>query len=201
MLYRNYLKRILDFILALSGLLFLSPLILLIALVSALIYRIDPFFFHLRAGKGGKSFTLVKFRTMSNERDASGEFLPDMQRITRMGRFLRKTSLDEIPNLWNVLCGEMSLIGPRPLLPDYLPNYSPEQNRRHEVLPGITGWAQVNGRNTISWKEKFELDVWYVDHLSFRLDLKIIVLTLVRVFSAKDIDASEEETMGWFDGE
>lgn len=200
-MYEKYLKRILDFILALMGILISIPFLLLILPVSAVVYKSNPFFLQERSGKSGKSFYLLKLRTMNENKDEAGNLLTDMQRINPWGNFLRATSLDEIPNLWNVFRGDMSLVGPRPLLPEYLPFYSPEQNRRHEVLPGITGWAQVNGRNSISWKEKFELDVWYTDHLSFRLDMKIIGLTFVRLFKKKGINASKEETMEYFRGD
>ncbi len=153
-----------------------------------------------RPGLGGRPFELLKFRTMTNARDADGRDLPDADRLTGFGRWFRATSLDELPELWNVLRGDMSLVGPRPLLMEYLPLYSPEQARRHEVRPGITGWAQVNGRNAISWEEKFRLDVWYVDHQSIWLDLKILFLTIVRVFQRSGISAEGEATMPKFTG-
>jgi sugar transferase EpsL len=153
-----------------------------------------------RTGLHGRSFTLLKFRTMTDARDNTGRLLPDAQRITRFGAFLRRTSLDELPQLWNVIRGDMSLVGPRPLLPEYLDRYTPEQARRHEVKPGITGWAQVNGRNAISWEEKFALDVWYVDHRSVWLDLKILALTVVRVFQRSGIDAERDVPMPEFTG-
>jgi len=158
------------------------------------------FFTQSRPGLHGNAFTMIKFRTMTNARGADGSLLPDAERLTRFGRFLRATSLDELPELWNVLKGEMSLVGPRPLLIEYLPLYSPEQARRHDVRPGITGWAQVNGRNAISWDEKFKLDVWYVDHQSFWLDMKILLLTVRRVFQRHGISADGEATMKPFMG-
>jgi lipopolysaccharide/colanic/teichoic acid biosynthesis glycosyltransferase len=200
-MYRKYIKRILDFFVALTGLILLFPVFILIAFLIALTDRKNPFFFHQRPGKNGRIFRLVKFRTLNDEKDESGKFLSDIQRITKTGVFLRKYSLDELPNLWNVLRGDMSLVGPRPLLIEYLPLYSPEQSRRHDICPGITGWAQINGRNAISWQQKFKLDVWYVDHLSLSLDLKIIGLTIENVFKAKNVNASEELVMEWFNGE
>lgn len=158
------------------------------------------FFFQERPGKDGKIFRLIKFKTMNDKRDADGNLLPDEQRLTRVGRIVRSTSIDELPQLWNVLKGDMSLIGPRPLLIQYLPLYSPQQARRHEVRPGITGWAQCHGRNAISWQEKFKLDVWYVDNLSFLTDCKIILTTIKKVVARKDINASEHTTMEPFKG-
>lgn len=158
------------------------------------------FFFQERPGKNGKIFKVIKFKSMTDERDAEGKLLPDAKRLTHVGKFVRATSIDELPQLINVLKGDMALIGPRPLLPQYLSLYSKEQARRHEVRPGITGWAQVNGRNAISWSKKFELDVWYVDHCSFLLDLKIIFLTLKKVFLRKDISSNTSVTMEAFTG-
>ncbi|MDE6447325.1 MAG: sugar transferase, partial [Muribaculaceae bacterium] len=151
-------------------------------------------------GKNGKIFRVVKFKTMTDERDADGKLLPDAQRLTKVGRLVRSTSIDELPQLWNVLKGDMSLIGPRPLLPKYLPLYSPEQARRHEVRPGISGWAQCHGRNAISWQKKFELDVWYVDHLSLRTDIEVVLTTLRKVIHREDISAEGEATIQPFDG-
>ena len=159
-----------------------------------------PFFFQTRPGKNARMFRIIKFKTMNDIKDAQGQLLPDAQRLTKIGSFVRKTSLDEIPQLINVLKGEMSLIGPRPLLPEYLPLYSPEQYRRHEVRPGITGWAQVNGRNAISWQQKFEYDVWYVDHLSFALDLRILFLTLKKVLIREGINTDGQATTERFKG-
>ncbi len=159
-----------------------------------------PFFFQTRPGKNARLFRIIKFKTMNDKKDAQGMLLPDAERLTKIGSFVRKTSLDEIPQLLNVLKGEMSLIGPRPLLPEYLPLYSPEQYRRHEVRPGITGWAQVNGRNAISWQQKFEYDVWYVDHLSFALDLRILFLTLKKVLIREGINTDGQATTERFKG-
>ena len=193
-------KRLLDLLLTIPGLALLSPILALIA-VLVRIYHGSPIFFHqLRPGYRGKPFELIKFRTMSEARDAQGRLLPDMQRLTRLGRFLRSTSLDELPEFFLVLSGKMSLVGPRPLLMQYLERYSPEQKRRHDVLPGITGWAQINGRNTLTWEDKFDLDVWYVDHWSLWLDIKIMLLTLWKVVRREGISqpghATAEEFMG-----
>ena len=158
------------------------------------------YFFQQRPGKDAKIFTVIKFKTMTDERDAEGNLLPDEQRLTRVGKFVRSTSIDELPQLINVLKGDMALIGPRPLLPKYLPLYSPEQMRRHEVRPGISGWAQCHGRNAISWAEKFKLDVWYVDHLSLWIDLKVIWLTIIRVLKRADINEDGQATMEAFNG-
>lgn len=158
------------------------------------------FFFQERPGKDGKIFKVVKFKTMTDERDAEGHLLPDAQRLTKVGRFVRSTSIDELPQLWNVFKGDMSLIGPRPLLVQYLPLYSPEQARRHEVRPGITGWAQCHGRNAISWTKKFELDVWYVDHISFLTDCKVILTTIKKVLGREDINSATAATMEPFNG-
>jgi lipopolysaccharide/colanic/teichoic acid biosynthesis glycosyltransferase len=179
-------RRAIDIAVSLAALVLLSPAFALIAV--ALYWQFGSVLFRqVRAGLGGQPFTLVKFRTMSDARDAGGRPLPDAQRLGRLGLFLRAASIDELPELWNVLRGEMTLIGPRPLLMAYLDRYTPEQARRHDVKPGITGWAQVNGRNTISWEEKFALDVWYVDHRSWRLDLKILGMTAVTVFGHEGI--------------
>ena len=158
------------------------------------------FFRQERPGKGGKIFKVVKFKTMTDERDAEGNLLPDADRLTKVGRFVRSTSIDELPQLWNVLKGEMSIIGPRPLLVQYLPLYSKEQSRRHEVRPGITGWAQCHGRNAISWQKKFELDVWYVDHISFITDCKVILTTIKKVITRSDISPDGQVTMAFFNG-
>ncbi len=169
--------------------------------ISVLIAMGWPVFFRQsRPGKGGKLFMMYKFRTMSNAKDSNGELLPDAQRLGRLGRLLRKSSLDELPELLNVVKGEMSLVGPRPLLPEYLPLYDQEQARRHEVRPGITGWAQVKGRNSLAWKEKFALDVWYVDNRSIWLDLRILLMTVVQVFKAGDVNQSGQATMSKFTG-
>lgn len=194
------MKRLIDTMVALLVLLILLvPLILLAFLVAYKIGR-PIYFSQIRPGLQGKPFCMIKFRTMTNELDQDGHLLPDAQRLTSFGRFLRTTSLDELPELWNVLKGDMSLVGPRPLLMEYLPLYSHEQARRHDVRPGITGWAQVNGRNAISWEEKFKLDVWYVDHQNFFLDLKILVLTVLKVIKRDGISAQGEVTMTKFTG-
>ncbi len=199
-MYKPFLKRILDFVLALLGLILLSPVLLMVSLLVAVKLGRPVLFTQQRPGIRGKPFQIIKFRTMTNDRDASGNLLPNEQRHTRFGRFLRSTSLDELPELINVLKGEMSLVGPRPLLMQYLPLYNDFQRRRHDVRPGITGWAQVNGRNAISWEEKFEYDVWYVNNLSFLLDLKIIFLTIKSVFRREGINQNERTTMEPFRG-
>ena len=200
-LYANCLKRVLDFMIALCA--FTVSLIILIP-VSIILYFANKgagiFFLQPRPGKNGKIFKIIKFKTMTDEKDAEGNLLPDEVRLTPMGKFVRSTSIDELPQLINVIKGDMALIGPRPLLVQYLPLYSPQQARRHEVRPGITGWAQVNGRNSISWKQKFEYDVWYVDHLSFLLDLKIIFLTIKKVFVREGISHEGMATMEPFNG-
>lgn len=199
-LYRNFFKRVIDFILALAGFIILLPLFIVATILLLLANNGKPFFFQRRPGKHGNIFLLVKFKTMNDAKDASGNLLPDERRLTPVGKFIRKTSLDEIPQLLNVIKGDMSLIGPRPLLVEYLPLYTPEQNRRHEVRPGITGWAQVNGRNAISWEKKFELDVYYVDHMSLLMDLKIIILTIKKIFKSEGISQQGHATMPAFKG-
>lgn len=200
-MYKHFFKRTLDFLLVLCVLLFLWPFLLLITLwLHFANHGAGAFFTQERTGKDAKRFRVIKFKTMTDERDAEGKLLPDAERLTKVGRFVRSTSLDELPQLINVLKGDMALIGPRPLLPKYLPLYSKEQFRRHEVRPGITGWAQINGRNNISWKRKFELDVWYVDHCSFLLDLKIVFLTIKKVLFREDISKEGEATTVAFDG-
>ncbi|GEL11997.1 sugar transferase [Flavobacterium glycines] len=178
----------------------LSPLFLLVTIGLFFANQGKPFFFQLRPGLHGKIFKIVKFKTMNDKKDANGKMLPDAERLTKIGSFVRKTSLDEIPQLINVIKGDMSLIGPRPLLPQYLHLYSDFQNRRHEVKPGITGWAQVNGRNAISWDRKFELDVWYVDHISFVLDFKILFKTILKVVKREGINAADAATIEPFNG-
>ena len=180
-MYKNFIKPAIDFVLALVGFLFLSPVFVLVMI--GLFFANDgkPFFFQLRPGKDGKIFKIIKFKTMTDKKDENGNLLPDADRLTKIGSFVRKTSLDEIPQLLNVIKGDMSLVGPRPLLPKYLELYNDFQRRRNEVKPGITGWAQVNGRNSISWEKKFEYDVWYVDNVSFLLDIKILILTVLNV--------------------
>jgi lipopolysaccharide/colanic/teichoic acid biosynthesis glycosyltransferase len=194
------MKGIFDILISALGLLALSPLLLVLAILVRLKHGSPVLFRQRRPGFKGRPFEMLKFRSMSNARDEAGQLLPDADRLTKFGRFLRSTSLDELPELLNVLKGEMSLVGPRPLLMEYLDRYTPEQARRHEVKPGITGWAQVNGRNAISWEEKFALDVWYVEHRGFWLDLKILWLTLWQVVRRDGISAAGEATMPVFQG-
>jgi sugar transferase EpsL len=193
-------KRLLDLLLAIPAVVLLSPVMALIALLVWIYHGSPVIFRQQRPGYRGKPFRLVKFRTMSERRDAQGNLLPDAQRLTRLGRFLRSTSLDELPEFFHVLAGQMSLVGPRPLLMQYLERYSPEQMRRHDVLPGITGWAQINGRNALTWEDKFRLDVWYVDHWSLGLDVKILLRTLWKALKREGISqpghATAEEFMG-----
>lgn len=193
-------KRMLDMIVSAGALVFLSPLLLLIAVLVRVKIGSPILFRQLRPGFRGNPFTILKFRTMRDARDSSGHQLADEERLTGLGRFLRNASLDELPELWNVLKGEMSLVGPRPLLMKYLDLYTPEQFRRHERKPGITGWAQINGRNALSWEDKFRLDVWYVDHWSFGLDLKILFSTLIKVFKREGISYDGHATMPDFTG-
>lgn len=194
------MKRIFDIILSCIIIIIMSPICIIVVLAILIFQGMPIFFKQDRLGKGHLPFKVIKFCTMTRMRDQEGELLPDIDRTTRLGNFLRKTSIDEIPSLWNVLKGEMSVVGPRPLRSRYLERYSPEQDRRHEVKPGITGWAQVNGRNTITWEERFKLDVWYVDHQSFLLDFKILLLTIFVVLLRKDINSSAEDTMQEFLG-
>jgi len=200
MLYQNFFKPGIDFITALIGFLILSPLFFFLLIVLLIANRGKPFFFQCRPGKGEKIFQVIKFKTMNDKKDKNGTLLPDAKRLTTAGKLIRKTSLDEIPQLLNVIKGDMSLIGPRPLLVEYLPLYNDNQKRRHKVKPGITGWAQVNGRNAISWEQKFEYDVWYVDHFSFLLDVKIIFLTIRKVFKSEGINSPTAATMEKFKG-
>lgn len=194
-MYRHFFKRIFDFVLALLALVCLSPLLLVVTVWLHFANKgAGAFFLQERPGLHGKLFKIIKFKTMTDERAPDGTLLPDMQRLTRVGRFVRSTSIDELPQLVNVLKGDMALIGPRPLLPQYLPLYSREQARRHDVRPGITGWAQCHGRNAISWAEKFKLDVWYVDHLSIKTDIRVILDTIKVVISHHDIAQSDAET-------
>lgn len=200
-MYKHFLKRVIDFIVVLIALLIIWPILLIITIWLHFANKgAGAFFTQERPGKDAKIFKVIKFKTMTDERDADGNLLPDKDRLTKVGRFVRSTSIDELPQLINVLKGDMALIGPRPLLPKYLPLYSKDQYRRHEVRPGITGWAQVNGRNDISWKKKFELDVWYVDHCSFLLDLKVILLTIKKVLVREGISKEGEATTVPFDG-
>ncbi len=200
-MYKYFLKRIIDFVLVFGVLTVIWPILLVMAIWLHFANKgAGAFFTQERPGKGGKVFKVIKFKTMTDERDADGNLLPDADRLTNVGRFVRSTSIDELPQLINVLKGDMALIGPRPLLVQYLPLYSKEQARRHDVRPGITGWAQVNGRNAISWTKKFELDVWYVDHCSFWLDVKIIFLTIKKVFVREGISQEGQATMEFFTG-
>ena len=200
-MYSFFLKRLIDFIVVFGVLVIIWPILLIMTLWLHCANRgAGAFFTQERPGQYGKIFKVIKFKTMTDERDENGDLLPDEKRLTKIGKFIRSTSVDELPQLFNVLKGDMSLIGPRPLLPQYLPLYSKEQARRHEVRPGITGWAQVNGRNAISWTKKFELDVWYVDHCSFLLDLKIIFLTVKKVFVREGISSDTSVTMEPFIG-
>lgn len=200
-MYKHFFKRFFDFWIAFFVLICLSPLLLLVTLWLHFANKgAGAFFLQERPGKDGRIFKIVKFKTMTDERDAQGNLLPDEARLTRVGRIVRSTSLDELPQLFNVLKGDMALIGPRPLLPKYLPLYSEEQMRRHAVRPGISGWAQCHGRNSISWTEKFKLDVWYVDHLSLWVDIKVIYLTTLKVLQRDGITEEGQATMEAFDG-
>ncbi len=200
-LYRDVFKRAIDIAASAGALLVLSfPLAAVTVWLHFANRGAGAFFTQERPGKNGKIFKVVKFKTMTDQRDADGNLLPDGERLTKVGRFVRSTSIDELPQLWNVLCGDMSLIGPRPLLVQYLPLYSPKQARRHEVRPGISGWAQCHGRNAISWQKKFELDVWYVDHISFVTDCKIVWTTLMKVIKRSDINSQTDATMEAFNG-
>lgn len=200
-IYRDCIKRVLGFVLSFLAIICLSPLFLVVTIWLHFANKgAGAFFFQERPGKNGKIFKIIKYKTMTDERDATGKLLPDNQRLTKVGRFVRSTSIDELPQLFNVLKGDMALIGPRPLLVDYLPLYSREQARRHEVRPGITGWAQCHGRNTLSWSEKFSLDVWYVDHCSFLIDLQVILTTIKKVVVRDGISHEGQATMDKFNG-
>jgi lipopolysaccharide/colanic/teichoic acid biosynthesis glycosyltransferase len=200
-MYRFHLKRYIDFTISAFAIVLISPILVVVTIWLHLSNKgSGAFFYQQRPGKNGKIFKVVKFKTMTDERNVYGNLLPDEKRLTSVGKFVRSTSLDELPQLINVLKGDMSLIGPRPLLVQYLPLYSKEQARRHEVSPGITGWAQINGRNAISWKQKFEYDVWYVDNMSFMLDMKILFLTVKKVFVREGISSSTSVTMEAFNG-
>ena len=200
-MYKNFFKRIIDFTIALVALSLVWPILLCVYIWLTIANKgAGALFFQERPGKGEKIFNIIKFKTMTDECDASGKLLPDAQRLTKVGKFVRSTSLDELPQLINVLKGDMALIGPRPLRVHYLPLYSKEQARRHEVRPGITGWAQINGRNNISWTKKFELDVWYVDHCSLWTDIRIILLTIKKVIVKENINNDSTATMYPFDG-
>jgi len=198
--YRIFFKRLFDLLVSLFTIVFSLPFLILIIAFLIFINHVSPFYLQQRTGKGGKSFVVIKFKTMEDKRDSSGRLLPDSKRLTKIGKLLRAFSLDELPQLFNVLKGDMSLVGPRPLLPEYLPLYNERQARRHEVRPGITGWAQINGRNNLSWEERFEMDVWYVDNISFKLDMKILFLTIVKVLKREGINAGENITMEKFKG-
>lgn len=200
MLYKNGIKLTVDFICAFIGVIFIAPIFLLITVLLTIANEGKPFYTQLRTGKNDVIFRIIKFRSMNEKRDASGALLPDAKRLTPVGKFIRKTSLDELPQLINVLKGDMSFIGPRPLLPEYVALYSSEQRKRSLVKPGISGWAQVNGRNAISWEKKFELDVWYVRKQSFFLDLKILLLTIKKVIKSEDINTQGEATTTPFKG-
>lgn len=199
-MYKSFFKRLFDFTAALVGFLLLSPIFLVVTIGLFFANQGKPFFFQTRPGKDEKLFRIVKFKTMNDKKDSEGNLLSDAERLTTIGAFVRKTSLDEIPQLINVLKGDMSLIGPRPLLVQYLPLYNAEQKKRHDVRPGITGWAQVNGRNAISWQQKFEYDVWYVNHISLLLDIKILFLTVKKVFVREGISQDGQATMEVFKG-
>lgn len=199
-MYTRFFKRIFDFVIAALVLLVFSPIFLIIWALLSIANNGSAFFYQQRPGKHQKVFKIIKFKSMNDKKDKEGNLLPDFKRMTVIGKFIRNTSLDELPQLLNVLKGDMSLVGPRPLLVSYLPLYSEEQNKRHLVKPGITGWAQVNGRNTISWDKKFEYDVWYVNHISFMLDMKIYFMTFLKVVKRSDISASENTTMEKFVG-
>ena len=200
-MYKKYVKRWLDFVIVLCVLLVIWPVLLVITVGLHFANKgAGAFFTQERPGKDGRIFKVIKFKSMTDERDEDGQLLPDAQRLTAVGRFIRSTSLDELPQLLNVLKGDMALIGPRPLLPEYLPLYSKEQARRHEVRPGITGWAQVHGRNAISWAEKFQLDVWYVDHVSLLVDLEVVFLTIKKVLKREGISQEGQATMEMFNG-
>lgn len=199
-LYAKYVKRYLDVFVSLMGLIVLSPIFLLLIIIGAVEMKGNPFFMQQRPGKDEKIFNLIKFRTMTNKKDKDGKLLPDEQRLTAYGKFLRSTSLDELPELWNILKGDLSLIGPRPLLVKYLPLYNSFQRHRHDVRPGLTGYAQVHGRNQISWEKKFEMDVWYVQHITFLGDLKILLDTVAVVFKREGISSETSATMEEFKG-
>ncbi|MNS25591.1 Undecaprenyl phosphate N,N'-diacetylbacillosamine 1-phosphate transferase [compost metagenome] len=199
-MYKLFFKRFFDLIIAIPAFIILSPVFLIMSIILAFVNHGSPFFTQARPGKNERIFWVIKFKTMNEKKDKKGNLLPDADRLTAVGKFVRKTSLDEIPQLLNVIKGDMTLIGPRPLLPSYLPLYNDTQKRRHEVTPGITGWAQVNGRNTLSWTEKFNYDVWYVDHLSFGLDLRILMLTIKKVLKSEGINQAGNTTMEVFTG-
>lgn len=199
-MYRNFFKQVIDVTISLLVFILLLPVFLIVTILLAIANNGKPFFFQPRPGKNERIFKVIKFKTMNDRRDKNGELLPDADRLTSVGKFVRKTSLDEIPQLINVIKGDMSLVGPRPLLVDYLPLYNAEQKRRHNVRPGITGWAQVNGRNAISWEKKFQYDVWYVDNISLLLDIKICWMTVQKVIKTEGISSATSATMERFTG-
>jgi lipopolysaccharide/colanic/teichoic acid biosynthesis glycosyltransferase len=199
-MYQNFVKPVIDFTISLTGIVAFSPLLLLLALILSFLNKGKPFFFQERPGKDGKIFKIIKFKTMTDTRNSEGKLLPDAERLTTFGRYLRRMSIDELPQLINVLKGEMSLIGPRPLLPEYLPLYNEYQARRHEVRPGIIGWAQINGRNSLSWDERFKMDVWYVDNISLKLDLQIFAYAVMKVLKQEGINSPDCDTMERFLG-
>lgn len=200
-MYKSQIKLFIDFIIALIALLMLSPVFLIVCMLLLINNKGDVFFFQKRPGKNEKIFKVIKFKTMTDKKDAKGILLPDSARLTGLGKFIRKTSLDELPQLINILKGDMSLIGPRPLLPEYLSLYNDEQKKRHLIKPGITGWAQINGRNAISWTKKLEYDVWYVENISFLLDIKIIFKTVIKVFNSEGINAENSATTEKYTGD
>ena len=199
-MYKKYIKSIFDFSIAFVAFFFMLPVFVIVLVGLYVANQGKPFFFQIRPGKNEKTFKIIKFKTMNDKKDSDGNLLSDAQRLTKIGNFVRKTSLDELPQLLNVLKGDMSLIGPRPLLPEYLPLYNETQRKRHEVKPGITGWAQVNGRNAISWQQKFDFDVWYVNHVSFLLDCKIVFLTIKKVFKREGITSENSVSAEAFKG-
>ena len=200
-MYKNYIKRLFDFTIAFIGIIVLSPIFIIVTIGLYFANQGKPFFFQARPGLNEKIFNIIKFKTMNDKKDAQGNLLSDAERLTPIGAFVRKTSLDEIPQLINVLKGEMSIIGPRPLLPQYLSLYNENQKKRHNVRPGITGWAQVNGRNAISWQKKFELDVWYVENISFKTDVLVFITTFKKVFFREDISQEGQVTIEPFNGQ
>ncbi len=199
-MYRNSIKPIFDILLSFVVIIAISPVYLILMILLGYVNQGNPFFTQLRPGKNAINFRVIKFKTMNDRKDERGHLLPDEDRMHAVGKFIRKTSLDELPQLINVVKGDMSLVGPRPLLPSYLPLYSQEQSRRHEVKPGVTGWVQVNGRNSVSWIDKFKMDVWYVDHQSFKLDIKILILTVKKVILKEDINYEGQATTLPFEG-
>ena len=199
-MYKNYIKRIVDFSMALVGLVIAFPILLLVTVLLGVVNHGKPFFLQMRPGLNEQLFKIIKFKTMTDKKDADGKLLPDAERLTVIGNFIRKTSIDELPQLLNVLKGDMSLVGPRPLLPEYLSLYTNEQKQRHNIRPGITGWAQVNGRNAITWKRKFELDIWYVHNISCWLDLKILIKTVLKVIKSEGVRSGSKIAMNNFNG-